>query len=51
MGSEEKEGYEAYWKGENKGQNPYYWSDQTWWMHEAWEEGWRQAEEDDYDDD
>ncbi len=48
---EKKEGYDAYNKGESKDANPYNWSNQTWWMVEAWDEGWNEAKEDDYDDD
>ncbi len=51
MSSEEKEGYEAYWKGKGKDSNPYHQSNQTWWMVEDWDKGWKQAEEEDYDDD
>mgnify|MGYP000138508570 CR=1 FL=1 len=46
----EKEGYDAYWKGQSLSANPYTWSNQTWWMVEDWEKGWKQAEDEDYDD-
>jgi|APMI01.1.fsa_nt_gi ribosome modulation factor len=49
MSTEEKEGYDAYWKGQSKDANPYHWSNQTWWMVEAWEKGWKQAEDEDFD--
>ncbi|NLF82621.1 MAG: hypothetical protein GX568_01370 [Candidatus Gastranaerophilales bacterium] len=51
MKAEESEGYEAYWKGQGKGSNPYPWTNQTWWMVEDWEKGWKQAEAEDYYDD
>lgn len=51
MTTEEKEGYDAYNKGQSKSSNPYNWSNQTWWQVEAWENGWKNAENDDYDDD
>jgi len=52
MSPEEKEGYEAYNMGKTIGSNPYTWSNQTWWMVEAWDKGWKQAQSDaDYEDD
>ncbi|MFQ3249114.1 MAG: hypothetical protein ACI9O6_000918 [Glaciecola sp.] len=51
MSSEEREGYEAYWKGQTKGSNPYHWSNETWWMVEDWDKGWGEAQNEDYDDD
>lgn len=51
MTSEENEGYNAYWRGVGKGSNPYPWNNQTWWMVEAWDKGWKKAEDEDYDDD
>lgn len=45
MQSEEKEGYDAYWKGQGKGSNPYPWTNQTWWQVEDWEKRWKQAED------
>ena len=51
MTYEEKEGYNAYWNGVGKASNPYPWSDESWWMVEAWDRGWDMGEEEDYDDD
>lgn len=51
MSTEEREGYEAYWRGEGVGDNPYIWSNKTWWMVEDWESGWKRAQQEDYDDD
>lgn len=47
MSSEMKEGYDAYWSGQSSASNPYVWSNKTWWMYEAWEDGWKQADDDD----
>jgi len=56
MSPEKKEGYDAYLKGKSMGSNPFVWSNQTWWMFEDWEAGWKEAEaehvadaNDDYD--
>ncbi|WP_286270525.1 hypothetical protein [Thalassotalea hakodatensis] len=51
MSSEQKEGYNAYWKGESKSSNSYQWSDDTWWVVEDWDKGWDAAQEEDYEDD
>jgi hypothetical protein len=51
MSCEKTEGYNAYWKGETKGSNPYHWSNETWWMVEAWDDGWEEGQDEDYDDD
>jgi hypothetical protein len=56
MSPEQREGYDAYYKGRGIGSNPFVWSNETWWMFEDWEKGWREAEaedaanaDDDYD--
>ena len=49
MLSEEQEGRDAYWNGKSVEDNPYIWSNHTWWMVEARDEGWNGAEEEDYD--
>lgn len=51
MSTEEREGHEAYWRGEGVGDDPYIWSNKTWWMVEDWESGWKRAQQEDYDDD
>ena len=51
MSSEKRDGYNAYWKGQTKGSNPYYLSDEAWWMVEDWDKGWDEAQDEDYDDD
>lgn len=43
MLDEEREGYNAFCNGLNKGHNPYHWSNETWWMVEAWDDGWDKA--------
>ena len=52
--SEFKEGEQAFSKGKEVEQNPYPWTSEEWWRHEAWEQGHKQAEydhmNDDYDD-
>jgi hypothetical protein len=52
---EYKEGYRAYKPGYKPQQfNPYPWTNHEWWRHEAFNKGWKAAEEgsndDDYDD-
>ena len=51
MSPETKEGYEAYFSGKAKSANPYNWSNETWWQVEAWEDGWKKAQDEDHDDD
>ena len=51
MSSEEKEGYDAYYKGKSIGSNPYDCGNQNWWEIDAWRKGWKQAQKDDDDDD
>ncbi len=48
---EEKEGYDAYWHGESQSSNPHTLSNRSWWLVDTWDSGWKQAEDDDYDDD
>lgn len=47
MSPEKKKGYDAYFKGKTIGSNPFVWTDQTWWMVEDWDAGWKEAEADD----
>jgi hypothetical protein len=47
MSPEKREGYEAYYNGKSIGANSFVWTNQTWWMVEDWEEGWKEAEADD----
>jgi ribosome modulation factor len=44
------EGYDAYWEGRDREDNPHDVEQETE-NHNAWEEGWRAARKHDYDED
>jgi ribosome modulation factor len=43
------EGYDAYWDGIDKGENPYDMETETV-QRDSWEKGWREARKHDYDE-
>jgi hypothetical protein len=51
MTPDEKIGYDAYWRGPDRSQNPYPWNSATWWLADQWEKGWEAAQWDASEDD
>lgn len=47
--TEYEEGYADYYKGKCK-PNPYSWDSDSWWRVEAYDKGYADAQQDDYDD-